>query len=65
MDHLTVARGNTVGDSAGHFGDGDVVAGLRRRAGDGKPDDARTDHQNLHCVFAFVLFAGALRARVE
>jgi hypothetical protein len=56
MDHLAVARGNAVGDAAGHFGDGDIVAGLRRGARNGKANDARADHQNLHCVVAFVLF---------
>ena len=51
MDHLAVARGHAVGDAAGHFGNGDVMAGERRGARDRKPDHARADHQNLHRVF--------------
>ena len=47
MDHLAVARGYPVADAAGRLGDGDVVAGERRRARDGKPDDAGPDDENL------------------
>jgi hypothetical protein len=48
VDHFAVARGDAVSDAAGHFGDGDLMAGLRRGARDGQSDHAGTDHQNLH-----------------
>ena len=52
MDHLAVARGHAVGDAAGQFGDGDVVAGKRRGARHRQSHHARADHQNLHCISA-------------
>jgi hypothetical protein len=51
MDDLAIARGDAIGDPAGHFGDRHVVSGARGRARDCKSDHASADHQNLHCRF--------------
>ena len=65
MDHLAIARGHAVGDAAGHFGNGHVVAGERRGARHRKPNDTRADHQNLHRVPALMSFRGLLRSAPE
>ena len=48
VDHFAVARRYAVGDAAGDFGNGHVMAGERGGARDGKPDDTGADDKDFH-----------------
>ena len=50
VDHLGIARRNAIGDAAGDFGHGDVVAKQSRGAGHRQPDHTCTDDEDLHAL---------------